>query len=1367
MELFTTDLAKLDFLLEADALLLDEELQAAALAAEEVVTEELPPDKRPKYITNYIGSKQKLVDWIWRNTPEDIKSVFDAFSGSAVVGYMYKSKGLQVITNDRLRFAYHVARAIIENNNTRLSAEDIERLTKDNPKAGDFVQKTFKGIFYAPGVHKIIDNIRVNIDDLYGYKKDIALFALVRACLSGKGGFGHFSATNLNEKRSDTPKEFTERFANLCNRVNALVFDNGHENKAYNHDIMELAPKVKADMAYFDPPYATHFSTTNYEKSYHFLEGLMTYWKDKEIVTENKAKNYITDAPTVTQSNAQEFFTEFLSKSKHIKYWLISYRDQAYPSEAQLKSIISAQGKASRMKSKDHHYSITSKHGEASYPKEHLFVCTPSSGAKAEDSRQSDVGSQQSNSGYRLQASGFGPTTFGLKPESPEVRSLALTADLYTEAVWEETANEIRYRMRDPQDFIPETFRRKKLEGVEGVSIIIAKLKPEKVPEGHDPEAMVLQAYRFVKKTDDNPDGWTMDKAKEWIEKQASGSGLPASGQQQATGFWLQASDQNHLACSPEPEAQSLSLEGNMGEIADLSLDNEFDPDMLCALAGKADNILVTGYIGNKHFIMEWLDKHVPKGVKSIFDAFSGGANVGYYFKRKGLQVFANDLMKYPYHIARAVVENNTVTLSDEDVEMLLASNPKAKSFIVDTFHGYYFTKPILEFLDNTYANIQNLSGYKKDLALTALGHTCKAKAVFGEFARSKKALRQNLTEHMKYKSPENREKITKESSLGNIPLPKFISTFKHYIEQLNSLVYDNGQENKVYNGEILSVMPRVKADLIYCDPPYITEFGANDYEGKYHFVEGLMSYWEGKDIQDNQRKSFPSRTKYNKETMAELFDKLIVKAQQHYPNILISYRDKAFPNQQEITDMLKGAYKDVKVKSISVEYGIVNYDSKAGGKYAKELLFVASNPLKTEASGSRLPASGQKQLACSPEPDARSLIHTSFPVEIGLQAVADDGVNGDGLTGDKRFGFILCHAGTNKNGDHFTVEELSSRYQTAINKKIDLKHAQDITDIVGGVVASDFVHDERGSRVECVGELYTQDSENSRLAYKLMKKGIITQVSMECDYQEGECSICHKRFTNKADYCIHLKKYKGGQFEGKPVYEILHGVTFSGLGLLDKKGADENAKITTVSDLSDDFKNQGGKQMPEMDEKDKQKLDDEAAKKEKEVPPADEKDKDALIKKLQSENQKLKQQVSDLQKQIEKYEAESKAAARKVKAEKLITKLEQKGMAFTDQEREVELKRLSELSDDAFTATEAAYDRMPTAGKKEKEQDKEKDKKGKKETSKSKADGDDKNMRTDAGVDPLVMEDDRATLENKLKTGFRAAYRERIGKAV
>jgi len=152
MKLFATDRDRLAFLLETDAALdLDFET-LEALAGE--VPEEQPPEKRPKYITNYIGSKQKLVDWIWKHTPDGVDSVVDAFSGSAVVAYMYKTKGLRVLANDRLHYCHHAARAIIENDRVRLSDEDLEALLADNPKAGTFVRDNFKGIFFAKGVIK-------------------------------------------------------------------------------------------------------------------------------------------------------------------------------------------------------------------------------------------------------------------------------------------------------------------------------------------------------------------------------------------------------------------------------------------------------------------------------------------------------------------------------------------------------------------------------------------------------------------------------------------------------------------------------------------------------------------------------------------------------------------------------------------------------------------------------------------------------------------------------------------------------------------------------------------------------------------------------------------------------------------------------------------------------------------------------------------------------------------------------------------------------------------------------------------------------------------------------------------------------------
>jgi len=124
--------------------------------------------------------------------------------------------------------------------------------------------------------------------------------------------------------------------------------------------------------------------------------------------------------------------------------------------------------------------------------------------------------------------------------------------------------------------------------------------------------------------------------------------------------------------------------------------------------------------------------------VESVVDAFSGSGVVAYHFKRKGFKVIPNDLLRFPYHLARAVVENSHEKLTEEDVEGILAPNPDAGTFIVDHFHVYYYTKPVLRWLDQVWANIQKLPGYKKDLALAALGNTVKAKSAFGQFSRSK-----------------------------------------------------------------------------------------------------------------------------------------------------------------------------------------------------------------------------------------------------------------------------------------------------------------------------------------------------------------------------------------------------------------------------------------------------------------------------------------------------------------------------------------------------------------------------------------------------------------------------------------------------
>ena len=77
------------------------------LFGENVVHNKLPR-------TQYLGSKQRLAEWIFKHAPSNVECIFDAFSGTSSVGYFFKLNGKKVIGNDFLKFNYHIGKALIE-----------------------------------------------------------------------------------------------------------------------------------------------------------------------------------------------------------------------------------------------------------------------------------------------------------------------------------------------------------------------------------------------------------------------------------------------------------------------------------------------------------------------------------------------------------------------------------------------------------------------------------------------------------------------------------------------------------------------------------------------------------------------------------------------------------------------------------------------------------------------------------------------------------------------------------------------------------------------------------------------------------------------------------------------------------------------------------------------------------------------------------------------------------------------------------------------------------------------------------------------------------------------------------------------------
>jgi adenine-specific DNA-methyltransferase len=548
-------------------------------------------------------------------------------------------------------------------------------------------------------------------------------------------------------------------------------------------------------------------------------------------------------------------------------------------------------------------------------------------------------------------------------------------------------------------------------------------------------------------------------------------------------------------------------------------------------------------YIGNKRKLLDWIREQIPEGVKTVVDAFAGGGSVSYMLKREGFQVHSNDSLHWPHHIARAIIVNQTEQVTDEEIDALCQPNPKAGTFVRDNYAGKFWKPEIHGVIDEVRDSIDALNGFKKDLALAALGATMlSARGWFPQFTTSK-------VSEDGY-SPEQFHK-----RLGEV------------IRRLNSMVLD-GPACTAQRLDVREFLPKAKADLAYFDPPYVTEFSAANYSANYHVVDAVMVKGEGRtpnaDSVTRMEKTQGDLTKAN---IAAFFQEVFAAAE-HIPDWILSYRDHSYPTESEMQELFEKAGRDFRLETKDFSYG-----SLAGKRRdeepakAKEYLFVGTAKKAQDDNSQEEPVQDPKVVdaeAVSEMAAAAALTRLTARLEPGrMVAVAE--VKPEGGE-DHEIAFVLCHAGTNKNGDHFTVEELKAAAPSAAGTKINLKHGQKAQDIVGKTESAVFEETE-GGRVVCAGKLFTGSDELAAKARKLIHEELITKVSMECSYAKGECSICGHTHVAVADRCEHLKKSKGQQLGGKDVFEILHGVTFTGAGLLEGyEPADPKADITSMA---------------------------------------------------------------------------------------------------------------------------------------------------------------------------------------------------------
>ena len=134
-----------------------------------------------------------------------------------------------------------------------------------------------------------------------------------------------------------------------------------------------------------------------------------------------------------------------------------------------------------------------------------------------------------------------------------------------------------------------------------------------------------------------------------------------------------------------------------------------------------------TRYQGSKSKLAQWIWEQIADlDFASCLDAFGGTGVISYRLKQAGKQATYNDLLRFNHYFGLALVENDQVHLSSEDVDWILQrhSDVTYPSFVYDNFSDIYFTNEENAWIDQTITNIRQLTDrYKFSLAFFGVNH--------------------------------------------------------------------------------------------------------------------------------------------------------------------------------------------------------------------------------------------------------------------------------------------------------------------------------------------------------------------------------------------------------------------------------------------------------------------------------------------------------------------------------------------------------------------------------------------------------------------------------------------------------------------
>jgi DNA adenine methylase/adenine-specific DNA-methyltransferase len=289
-------------------------------------------------------------------------------------------------------------------------------------------------------------------------------------------------------------------------------------------------------------------------------------------------------------------------------------------------------------------------------------------------------------------------------------------------------------------------------------------------------------------------------------------------------------------------------------------------------------------FMGSKHRLAPRLAEvfaALPPG--PAVDAFSGSGVVAYTLKATGRPVVANDHLAFAAAMTQALVANDGVVLAPEDVDRLCGPNADGRDFIQRTFDGLYFPAADHAFLDAAWSHLETMEPTRRALAITALCLAAARKQPRGVFTVTT----------LRYDDGRRQLRM----SLRDL--------FREAAGDVNAAVFAGAASRSVC-GEVLDLDP-AGAAVAYLDPPYAPPRDDTCYIKRYHFLEGLATYWRGQEIMwgTRSRKLVKRHTPFaSKRTVRDALDRTF----EHFraSALVVSYGSNAALGVDELESLLR-----------------------------------------------------------------------------------------------------------------------------------------------------------------------------------------------------------------------------------------------------------------------------------------------------------------------------------------------------------------------------------------------------------------------------------------------------------------------------